>query len=89
MKAEALNKLVDEQELVERDTVNQLVKVYEKTKQKLPFSVTSLTPLKKLKIKAVLRSLEASIANVDTGEVDIADINLNEVRTNLSRIRTR
>lgn len=88
-RVEVLNKIFDSEQLVDRATLNQLNKLYNDVKSKLPFSVSPLTPLKKLKIKAGLNRLKSAVAYNKADEPNIEDIDFNEVRAMLSRIRTR
>lgn len=88
-RVEILNKLADTENLIDRATLNQLNKLYDKVKTKLPFSITPLTPLKKIKVKAGLNGLRSAVSNTDPDEPNISDIDLNEVRETLNKIRTR
>ena len=86
---EALNKLADTENLVDRATLNQLNKLYDKVKAKLPFSIIPMNPLKRIKVNTGLKVLRATVSNTNPDELNVGNIHLDEVREMLNRIRTK
>lgn len=75
--------------LIERSSLNQLNKIYEKVKTKLPFSAFPLTFMKKLKIKAGINTMERVTQGQIANAGIVNEIDIDKAKESLARIRTR
>lgn len=84
---EILTKLDNTEHSIDRATLNQLVQLLERIKDKCPLSFYPLTPLKKLKINMGTKSLERAIKDVKVNTISLGNINLSVVKEQLNRVR--
>lgn len=84
---EILTKFDNTDYAVDRATINQLNKLYNRINAKCPLKLYPMNPIKKLKIYSGLKILEKSVNKVDLNQINIQNINLDVIVFNLNKIR--
>lgn len=86
-RVEILTKFDNTDYAVDRATLNQLNKLYDRINTKCPLKLYPMNPIKKLKIYSGQKILEKSVKKIALNQINIQNINLEEIELNLNKIR--